>query len=79
MLKNGKTKLFHRYYVFLPTKWSEKKEENFGLNPALFNMRKRSWQLSDRKNWAMLKTKILVCRFLPTLNESGKLRNCLYL
>ena len=42
ILKKGKTKLFHKYQVFLPTKQLEKKEEIFESKLALFRIKGRS-------------------------------------
>ena len=37
-LKNKEEKLFHKYWIFLPTKQLEKNNEILGLNLALFKI-----------------------------------------
>ena len=40
-LKNGEEKLFHKYWIFLPTKQLEKNNKILGLNLALSKINRR--------------------------------------
>ena len=64
MLWMGEEKLFHKYVVFLLTRYFLKKFETLILNPAFSSINRRIWWFRDRKNWVMLNAKVLVVRFL---------------
>ena len=62
-LKKGEEKLLQRYWVLQPIRKSEKNEEIYKSNLALFKIRGMGQWLSNGKNWVILNAKVLVWTF----------------